>query len=109
MSVSPTATTAYTLTATDAAGSVTSTQTVTVNTPPTISSFTPSPATITSGSSSTLELDNERSGEHCHHAGDIQVHIGERFHERKSNGDDSLHADSNRCRRLSHLYANRYG
>jgi len=55
------------------------------------------------------ELDDERSDEHCHHAGDIQVHIGERFHERKSNGDDRLHADSNRCRRLSHLYANRYG
>jgi len=41
----PTATTTYTLTATNAAGSVTSTQTVTVNTAsiPTISSFTGQP------------------------------------------------------------------
>ena len=55
-SVSPTATTTYTLTATNLAGSVTSMQTVTVNTPsaPTISSFTASPASIASGSSSTL-------------------------------------------------------
>ncbi len=56
MSVSPTATTTYTLTATNAAGSTTSTFTVTVTTAskPTISSFTASPASITSGSSSTL-------------------------------------------------------
>src|ERR1700677_3609897 len=55
-SVSPTATTTYTLTATNAAGSATSTATVTVNTAgkPTISSFTASPASIPSGSSSTL-------------------------------------------------------
>ena len=55
-SVSPTMTTTYTLTATNAAGSTTSTLTVTVNTTskPTISSFTASPPSITSGSSSTL-------------------------------------------------------
>ena len=56
-SVNPTATTTYTLTATNAAGSVTSTATVTVNaqpSKPTISSFTASPTSITSGSSSTL-------------------------------------------------------
>jgi len=55
--VSPTATTTYTLTATNAAGSTTATATVTVNLPPskpTISSFTASPTSITSGSSSTL-------------------------------------------------------
>jgi hypothetical protein len=54
---SPTATTTYTLTASNSAGSVTATATVTVNTPPskpTISSFTASPTSITSGSSSTL-------------------------------------------------------
>ncbi|MGD0830929.1 MAG: hypothetical protein ABR907_08305 [Terracidiphilus sp.] len=55
-SVSPTATTTYTLTASNASGSVTSLATVTVNTPakPIISSFTANPATIASGSSSTL-------------------------------------------------------
>src|SRR5271166_1454135 len=55
-SISPTATTTYTLTATNANGSTTATQTVTVSTAskPTISSFTASPASITSGSSSTL-------------------------------------------------------
>jgi len=56
--MSPTATTTYTLTATNAAGSTTSTVTVTVtvNAPskPTISSFTASPPSITSGYSSTL-------------------------------------------------------
>src|SRR5208282_4360901 len=56
ISVTPTATTTYTLTATNAAGSTTSTLIVTV-TPvdkPTISSFTASSTSITSGSSSTL-------------------------------------------------------
>ena len=54
--MSPTATTTYTLTATNAAGSTTSMLTVTVNTvsKPVISSFTASPTSITSGSSSTL-------------------------------------------------------
>jgi hypothetical protein len=54
--MNPTATTTYTLTATNAAGSAASTLTVTVNTTgkPTISSFTASPSSITSGSSSTL-------------------------------------------------------
>src|SRR5580692_3474609 len=54
--VSPTATTTYTLTATNAAGSATSTLTVTVNTTgkPTISSFTASPSSITSGAISKL-------------------------------------------------------
>ncbi|MGA2887459.1 MAG: hypothetical protein ABSE51_05355 [Terracidiphilus sp.] len=52
----PTATTTYTLTATNTAGSTTSELTVIVNTAskPTISVFTASPTTITSGSSSTL-------------------------------------------------------
>jgi len=54
--VSPTATTTYTLTATNTTGSATATLTVTVNaaTKPTITSFTASPASITSGSDSTL-------------------------------------------------------
>jgi PKD repeat protein len=53
-SMTPTATTTYTLTATNAAGSAASTLTVTVNTTgkPTISSFTASPSSITSGASS---------------------------------------------------------
>jgi len=56
VSVSPTLTTTYTLTATDPAGSVTSLQTITVDSEakPTISSFTASPASVNSGSSSTL-------------------------------------------------------
>ncbi len=55
-SVSPTATTTYTLTATNTSGSVTSIATVTITPPskPTISSFTASPTSITSGSSSSL-------------------------------------------------------
>ncbi|HKM67109.1 MAG TPA: putative Ig domain-containing protein [Candidatus Acidoferrum sp.] len=57
-SVSPTATTTYTLTATNATGSSTSAATVTVTatqpSKPTISSFTATPASINSGSSSTL-------------------------------------------------------
>ena len=55
-SMSPAVTTVYTLTATNAAGSARSTLTVTVNAAgkPTISSFTASPASIPSGSSSTL-------------------------------------------------------
>jgi len=54
--MSPTVTTVYTLTATNAAGSARSTLTVTVNAAgkPTIGSFTASPASIPSGSSSTL-------------------------------------------------------
>ncbi|MCX6953985.1 MAG: hypothetical protein NTV51_17695, partial [Verrucomicrobia bacterium] len=53
MSVSPTGTTLYTLTATNVTGSVTKSVEVVVNTPvplPVISSFTASPGTITSGS-----------------------------------------------------------
>ena len=52
--MNPTVTTTYTLTATNAAGSAASTLTVTVNTTgkPTISSFTASPSSITSGASS---------------------------------------------------------
>ncbi len=56
-SVSPTTTTTYTLTATNTAGSVTATVTITVNaavSKPVITSFTASPASINSGSSSTL-------------------------------------------------------
>jgi hypothetical protein len=54
--VSPEATTTYVLTATNAAGSVTASATVTINTPtvPTISSFTASPGSILSGQSSML-------------------------------------------------------
>jgi hypothetical protein len=54
--MNPTATTTYTLTATNAAGSATFMLTVSVNTTgkPTISSFTASPSSITSGASSKL-------------------------------------------------------
>ena len=54
--VSPTATTTYTLTATNGAGSKTSTAKVTVTQPnkPTITSFTASPAAVSSGGSTTL-------------------------------------------------------
>ncbi len=54
--VTPSETTSYTITAVNDAGSSTTTATVTVNPsgPPTIASFTASPASITSGSSSTL-------------------------------------------------------
>jgi len=55
-SVSPEATTTYVLTATNAAGSVTASATVTVSSSalPTINSFTANPASISPGSSSTL-------------------------------------------------------
>jgi PKD repeat protein len=54
--VSPEATTTYVLTATNAAGSVTASASVTVSTPtsPVINSFSASPASITVGASSTL-------------------------------------------------------
>ncbi|MFA5399841.1 MAG: hypothetical protein WC169_09075 [Dehalococcoidia bacterium] len=54
--VTPTETTSYTITAVNDAGSSTTTAKVTVNPsgPPTIASFTASPASITSGGSSTL-------------------------------------------------------
>jgi PKD repeat protein len=70
-SMSPTATTTYTLTATNAAGSTTSTLTVTVNaaSKPTISSFTASPTTITSGSSSTLSWATTGANQYRHHPG----------------------------------------
>ena len=54
LKVSPSATTTYTLTATNSVGSVTATVTVTVRGSPTISSFTANPATIASGGRSTL-------------------------------------------------------
>jgi hypothetical protein len=55
-SVTPTATTTYTLTATNASGSTTATAIVTVSaaTKPTITSFSTNPTTIDSGGSSTL-------------------------------------------------------
>ena len=52
--VQPTATTTYTLTATNSAGVRTATVAVTVVVPPVISSFTASPTVIASGQSSTL-------------------------------------------------------
>jgi hypothetical protein len=56
LAVSPSATTTYTLTATNAAGSSSARATVTVVAPkPLIASFTASPATISAGSSATLE------------------------------------------------------
>jgi hypothetical protein len=55
VSVSPATTTTYTLTVTNSAGaSVIQTATVTVNSAPTITSFTAAPATITVGGSSSL-------------------------------------------------------
>lgn len=52
--VTPTATTTYTLTATNAAGSVTKTRKLTVIVPPVLQSFTASPASVISGGTSTL-------------------------------------------------------
>jgi hypothetical protein len=55
VSVSPAATTTYTLTVTNAAGTpITQTVTVTVNSGPTITSFIATPATISAGGSSSL-------------------------------------------------------
>ncbi|WNG38507.1 hypothetical protein F0U61_36110 [Archangium violaceum] len=55
VTVRPTATTTYTLTAVNELGSVTATTTVTVNQPPAITRFTATPAAINSGQSSTLD------------------------------------------------------
>ena len=58
VSVSPTATTTYRLTATNSDGSVSDDATVTIGTavsPPTIDTFTADPASITEGESATLE------------------------------------------------------
>ena len=54
------------------------------------------------------ELGGDRSDEYCHHAGDIHLHIGERFNEHEPNGDDHLHADGDQCRRLDHVDSDRY-
>jgi len=54
------------------------------------------------------ELGGSGSDEYCHHAGDIHVHIGKRFNQHEPSGDDHLHADSDQCRRLDHVYDNRY-
>ena len=54
------------------------------------------------------ELGGSRSDEYCHHAGNIHVHIGKRLNEHEPSGDDHLHADSNQCRWLDHVYAHRY-
>ena len=54
------------------------------------------------------ELGSSRRDEYWHHAGDIHVRIGKRFDEHEPNGDNHLHADSNQCRGLDHVYANRY-
>ena len=50
------------------------------------------------------ELVDERSDERCHHARDIHFHIGERFNERESNGDDYIYPYSNQCRWLNNSY-----
>jgi hypothetical protein len=55
-----------------------------------------------------VELDDERGEQHCHHAGNIYIHIREWFDEHEPNGDDRLHADSNQCRRFDHVDADRY-
>ncbi len=55
------------------------------------------------------ELVDEWSDKHFHHAGDVHVHVSERLDKRKPNGDDHLHADRNRRRRLNHIYSDRYG
>ena len=61
-----------------------------------------------SGFQQHAKLGDERSGEHCHRAGDIHVHIGERFDQRESNGDNHLHAHGNQCHRLDHIHGNRH-
>ena len=53
------------------------------------------------------ELGGSRSDECRHHAGNIHFHIGEWFNQHEPNRDDHLHADSNQCHRLGHVYGNR--
>ena len=40
------------------------------------------------------QLGDKRSDDHCHHAGNIHVYIGEWFDGREPDGDDDLYADS---------------
>jgi hypothetical protein len=54
------------------------------------------------------ELGGGRSGEHYYHAGDIHVHIAERFNEHEPNGDDHLYPGGNQCRRLDYVCGDRY-
>ena len=105
-SVSPTATTTYTLTATNAAGSTTSTLTVTVNTAskPVDHFLHSEPRKYYLRFQQRTELGDDWGNQSCHHAGNIHVHLGERFDEREPNGDDYLHADGDQCRRLDHVY-----
>ena len=109
--MSPTATTTYTLTATNAAGSTTSTLTVTVTAASKADDqlLHGEPHEHHFGFQQHAELGDDRGDEHCHHAGDIHVHIRERFDEREPDGDDHLHADGDQCRGLDHGHGNSHG
>jgi hypothetical protein len=54
------------------------------------------------------ELGGRRSDEYRHHAGDIYIHVAERFHEREPDGFDDLHADGNQRHRVDYRYPYRY-
>jgi hypothetical protein len=55
-----------------------------------------------------IELGGSRRDEYCHYAGDIHIHIGEWFDERKPDVYGDLRADSNQRRWLDHVYPNHY-
>lgn len=52
------------------------------------------------------QLGSNGSDEHCHHAGNIHLHIGKRLNQHESNGDYYLHVNRKQHRWLDHLYPN---
>jgi len=54
------------------------------------------------------QLGGNRCDEHCHHAGNIHLHIGKRLNQHESNGDYYLHVNRKQHRCLDHLYLNRH-
>lgn len=55
-----------------------------------------------------VELGGNRSDERRYYAGDLHFDICKRFNQREPDRDDHLHADRNQCRRLGHVFSNRY-
>jgi len=54
------------------------------------------------------DLGSNRSGEYCHHSGDVHLHHGKRIDKHEPNRDHYLHADCDQCRGCSNVYANHH-
>ena len=54
-------------------------------------------------------MGDHRGDEYCHYAGDIHLHVGKWFDQRKPNGNDDLYADRDQRLRLDHLHGKSHG